>query len=152
MPDSANPPPGGRPSHHVVAFDFGLHRIGVAVGNELLGSATALPALAARDGVPDWQSIAKLLLAWQPRCLLVGLPLNMDGSPSDMSARAERFARRLHGRYQLPCEMMDERLTSREARSQMALGRRANDSRETGVDSEAASLILEAWFAARDTR
>ena len=132
-----------------MAFDFGLRRIGVAVGNPLLGSATALAPLAAHDGVPDWGRIRRLLEEWQPQRLLIGLPLNMDGSASDMSAQAERFSRRLHGRYRLPCEMVDERLSSVEARARLAEGQHAFDAAAAGVDSEAARIVLEAWFAAQ---
>ena len=74
--------------------------------------------------------------------LLVGLPLNMDGSPSEMSERAARFSRRLHGRFGIRCELMDERLSSFEARARMA-----GDSGRTALDSVAACVILEGWFA-----
>lgn len=127
----------------VLAFDFGLRNIGVAVGNRLTGTARALAPLRARDGVPDWSAIARLLEDWKPERLLVGLPLNMDDSESEMSARAARFARRLEGRYTLPCELVDERLSSFEARGLIA-GAGAKSSR----DSVAASLVLETWLAA----
>lgn len=140
-----------RPPRLIMAFDFGLRCIGVAVGNELLGSASALTPLAAREGVPDWQGVQRLLGQWQPRLLLVGLPLNMDGSPSDMSQRAERFARRLHGRFGLPCEMVDERLSSFEARTRLYERGQSAAQTEAHVDSEAACIILETWFAGADT-
>ena len=129
----------------VLAFDYGLRRIGVAVGNALTGTATALPVLPARDGVPDWERIRRLVGEWQPALLLVGLPLNMDGTPSEMSERAARFARRLHGRFGIRCELMDERLSSFEAR-----GRMAGETGRTALDSVAACVILEGWFAARE--
>ena len=138
-----------QPARAVLAFDYGLRTIGIAVGNELLGSATALAPLAARDGVPDWECIRRLLKEWKPGLLLVGLPLNMDGSPSEMSTRAGRFARRLHGRFEIECQMMDERLSSFEARSRLAeLGHNAAQT-AAAVDSEAARIILESWFAQR---
>jgi putative holliday junction resolvase len=126
----------------VLAFDYGLRRIGVAVGNALTGTATALPVLPARDGVPDWERIRRLIGEWRPTLLVVGLPLNMDGTPSEMSERAARFSRRLHGRFGIRCELMDERLSSFEARDRMAGG-----SDRTAVDSVAACVILEGWFA-----
>ena len=129
----------------VLAFDYGLRRIGVAVGNALTGTATALPVLPARDGVPDWERIRRLIGEWRPELLLVGLPLNMDGTPSEMSERAARFARRLHGRFGIRCELMDERLSSFEARARMA-----GEPGRTAVDSVAACVILEGWFAARE--
>ena len=84
----------------------------------------------------------RLLEEWKPARLVVGLPLNMDGTPSEMSARAERFARRLEGRFNLRCELMDERLSSFEAR-----GLIADSGREASTDSVAACLVLESWFA-----
>ena len=128
----------------VLAFDYGLRRIGVAVGNGLTGTARALAPFAAADGSPDWDHVRRLLEEWKPDRLLVGLPLNMDDSPSEMSERAARFARRLHGRFGIPCDLVDERLSSFEARGLIAgSGRRAS------VDSVAACVILESWFAAR---
>jgi putative Holliday junction resolvase len=128
----------------VLAFDFGLRTIGVAVGNDLLGTATALRPVAARDGVPDWKQIERLIAEWQPGLLVVGLPLNMDGTESEMSRRAARFARRLSGRFNIRCELMDERLSSFEARDQLAASERG---RRESVDSLAARLILQSWFA-----
>ena len=85
-----------------MAFDYGTRQIGVAVGQTLTGSAEPLTNLRARDGVPDWEQIARLIREWEPNVLVVGLPLNMDGSASDMSERAARFARRLNGRFRVP--------------------------------------------------
>ena len=127
----------------VLAFDYGLRRIGVAVGNALTGTATALPVLQARDGVPDWARIRRLIDEWRPALLLVGLPLNMDGTPSEMSERAARFSRRLHGRFGIRCELADERLSSFEARERMT----GDSSGRTALDSVAACVILEGWFA-----
>ena len=125
----------------VLAFDFGLRNIGVAVGNPLTSTARALAPLRARDGVPDWDAVARLLAEWKPARLLVGLPLNMDDTPSEMSERASRFARRLQGRFNLPCELVDERLSSFEAR-----GLIAGSGADASKDSVAASLILETWL------
>lgn len=132
----------------LLAFDYGTSHIGVAVGQSITGTATPLPALKARDGIPDWAQIEKLIKEWQPQRLLVGLPLNMDGSASEMSARAQKFANRLHGRFGLVVESWDERLSSFEARGELlAQGKRAF--REAGVDSLSARLILESWFATK---
>src|SRR5690606_24221209 len=76
------------PIQRVLGFDFGTRQIGVAVGQTLTGNARPLKELRARDGIPDWDQIGALLKEWQPDALIVGLPLNMDGSPSEMSARA----------------------------------------------------------------
>ncbi len=131
----------------VLAFDFGTRRIGVAVGNELIRRATALDPLPARDGIPDWNVVTRLVEEWQPDLFVVGLPLNMDDSESDMSRRARKFGKRLYGRYGKPCEMVDERGSTREAKTiARSLGHRGNY-REESVDGLAAQLILESWFA-----
>lgn len=130
----------------ILAFDFGLRTIGVAVGNDLLGTATALRPLAARDGVPDWNQIERLIAEWRPGLLVVGLPLNMDGTESEMSRRAARFARRLSGRFNILYELMDERLSSFEARDELAA---SEHGRRESIDSLAARLILQSWFASR---
>lgn len=137
------------PAECVLAFDYGTRHIGVAVGQSVTGTATPLPALQARDGVPDWRQVERLIGEWRPQRLLVGLPLNMDGSPSEMSARAQKFARRLEGRFGVPTETWDERLSSFEARGLILNSEpgRDRDFRRHGVDSLSASLILEAWFA-----
>lgn len=139
----------------LLAFDFGTSYIGVAVGQSITGTATPLPALKARDGIPDWDQIQTLIDEWRPRRLIVGLPLNMDDSESELSARARKFANRLHGRFNLPFEMWDERLSSFEARGELLAQNRENRNgghkkfRERGVDSLSARLILESWFASQ---
>ncbi|MCK0770039.1 Holliday junction resolvase RuvX [Chromohalobacter canadensis] len=131
----------------VLAFDYGTRRIGVAVGNEMLGSATALAPLPARNGIPEWQQIGQLLKEWEPDLLVVGLPLNMDGTESDMSQRARKFGNRLHGRFGKPVEVFDERGSTRAAkRIARDAGHRGNY-RDDGVDGIAAQLILESFFA-----
>lgn len=134
----------------VLAFDYGTRRIGVAVGNELLKSARELPALSARDGIPDWLQVTRLLEEWQPGLLVVGLPLHMDGSESDMSIRARKFANRLHGRYGKPFEMVDERGSTREAKHIAHQSGHSGNYRQQSVDGIAAELILESWFAVQE--
>jgi putative Holliday junction resolvase len=130
----------------VLAFDFGTRRIGVAFGQEMLGRARPVAMLPAKDGIPDWPTIAALIHEWQPEQLVVGLPLNMDGSESDMCARARKFGKRLHGRFHLPVAMVDERLTSFEAKGQVLASHGTRDFGRYGVDDRAAVLILETWF------
>lgn len=133
----------------VLGFDFGRLRIGVAVGQELTGTATPLVTLAARDGQPDWDGIARLLAEWQPALLVVGVPRHADGSDSNSTAQALRFARRLHGRFGLAVETIDERLSSHAAAERIAtsatLRRRGRQDR-AARDRYAAALILESWF------
>lgn len=126
----------------VLAFDFGTQRIGVAYGQSLTRTAQPLDTLRARDGVPDWTQLEALVERWQPDVFVIGLPYNMDDSESELLRRARRFGGRLEGRLHRPCFGIDERLTSFEARGEIMRGQSAG-----GVDSIAARLILETWFA-----
>lgn len=128
----------------LLAFDFGTRKIGVASGQSLTGSGTPLPALPCRDGVPDWEQVARLLQEWQPDLLLVGLPLSMDDTESDLTTRARRFAGRLQGRFGKPVQLIDERLSTREARER--LGDRYRGGSDPRVDSMAAVLLIECFF------
>ena len=132
------------PELTVLGFDFGLKRIGVAVGNTLTGTATPLAVLPAQDGAPDWAQVEALRREWQPARLLVGLPLNMDDSESELSTRARRFANRLNGRLGLPVELVDERLTSFAARGELLAGGQRRG--RPAVDALAAALIIEGWL------
>jgi len=136
--------PDGQPVRTVLAFDYGLGRIGCAAGQTLTGTGTPLAALKARDGQPDWSTVEKLIAEWRPDALLVGLPLNMDGSESDFCLRARKFARRLHGRFGLPVTMVDERLSTREAKTRTGYRR---SYRDNPVDDVAAQVILETWLS-----
>lgn len=129
-----------------MAFDYGLRQIGVAVGNCLLDTTQPLTTLPARDGVPDWAALTALVDEWRPDLLVVGDPLNMDGSPSELSARAGKFARRLHGRLGLPVAMADERLSSFEAKEQQRERGHRGDYKARPVDAFAAELILQTWL------
>lgn len=130
----------------VLAFDFGMRRIGVAVGETLTGSARPLTTLPCRDGVPDWSAVAALLEQWQPVRLVVGLPLRLDGSESELTRAARRFANRLAGRFGLPVSTTEEQLSSVEA--QRLLGERGGRRRDKGeVDRLAAAIILQSHFA-----
>lgn len=130
----------------VLGFDFGTRQIGVAVGQAITAQARELCVLKAQDGTPDWSRVEALLREWRPDALVVGLPLNMDGTPSEMSARAERFARRLEGRFNLPVHTHDERLTTYEAKGQRLRQGQRDGYRERPVDALAAALLLESWL------
>ncbi|WP_374981980.1 Holliday junction resolvase RuvX [Pseudomonas solani] len=136
-----------KPLRLLLGFDYGTKQIGVAVGQAVTGQARELCVLKAQNGVPDWQKVEALLKEWQPDAIVVGLPLNMDGTPSDMSERAEKFARRLNGRFNLPVFTHDERLTTFEAKGQrLAQGQRGGY-RDNPIDALAAALLLEGWLA-----
>ena len=130
----------------LLAFDYGTKSIGVAVGQELTGTASLLSALKAQDGTPDWTQLEKLIQEWQPQLLLVGLPLNMDGTEQPFTARVRKFANRLHGRFGLPVSLQDERLTTAEARSQLFAEGGFKRLTKDKVDSYSAKLIFESWY------
>ncbi|MDP2869492.1 MAG: Holliday junction resolvase RuvX [Methyloversatilis sp.] len=143
------PEPGGLPARGtVLAFDFGEKRIGVAVGECELRSASPLLTFDAETNDARWSAVGRLLDEWKPVTLVVGLPLSPDGVPHDMTARAERFARQLEGRFRLPVVLQDERYTSAEADSQLRDegGMRDWRSRKQKLDAHAAQLILKDYF------
>lgn len=130
----------------LLAFDYGTKNIGVAIGQTITSSANSLASLKAKDGVPDWNHIEKLIVEWKPDLVLVGLPLNMDDSESELSARARKFANRIHGRFGVTIEMVDERLTSFEAKGEVMSRGGSRDYKNNPVDAIAARLILEGWL------
>ncbi|WP_375740943.1 Holliday junction resolvase RuvX [Pseudomonas boanensis] len=136
-----------KPLRLLLGFDYGTKQIGVAVGQAVTGQARELRVLKAQNGVPDWQQVEALIREWQPDAMVVGLPLNMDGTPSDMSVRAEKFARRLNGRFNLPVFTHDERLTTFEAKGQRLAQGQREGYRDRPVDALAAALLLEGWLA-----
>jgi putative holliday junction resolvase len=126
----------------IMGFDYGTHRIGVAIGQRVTQTASPLAILRARQGQPNWSDVEALIKEWRPEAFVVGLPLHMDDEPSDLSVQAEKFARRLTGRFNLPHTMVDERLSSVEARSLSA---------GDAIDDVAAVLILETYLAGDST-
>lgn len=138
VPDAPERPTG------VLCFDFGTRQIGVAFGQTLTATATPVAVLKAREGQPHWDEVARLVAEWLPDLLLVGLPLNMDGSESDFCLRARRFARRLRARTGKPVAMVDERLSTAAAKAEAGPIR---DYRRQPVDGLAAALILWTWLA-----
>lgn len=136
MPDQATP-------QVLLSFDFGMKRIGVAVGQSITATAQPLATLAARDGVPDWNIIQQHIDTWHVDAFVIGIPYNMDGSDQDITFAARRFGRKLQGRFHLPVFEVDERLTTKEARRLAAEDVRLSDA---DIDSIAAKLILESWL------
>jgi len=128
----------------VIGFDYGTRWIGIAVGQTLTGQARPLGAV--KSG--DWDAIQQVLREWQPQRLIVGLPLNMRGEEQEMSDRAQRFGRQLEGRFGIATEMIDERLTTREAYTvAIDTGKRRG---KKEIDSLAAALITESWLREHD--
>jgi putative Holliday junction resolvase len=135
----------------VLAFDFGLRRIGVAVGQSVTASASPLGVIANSGNGPDFDAISRIVDEWRPSRLIVGLPMHADGSPGEMQAHVEAFAKELL-RYQLKIDMVDERYTSREAETVLkkarASGSRGRISKEM-IDSAAAVFIAERFLTGR---
>jgi putative holliday junction resolvase len=142
-------PRGGAPQL-VLAFDFGKRRIGVACGDTLSRTARPLGGVANAAAGPRWDSVDSLLREWQPTLIVVGLPYNVDGSESAMSAAARGFAGEIEHRYALPVRLIDERYSSLEAetrlRSERESGLRKRRVAKPDVDAAAACIILERWF------
>lgn len=130
----------------LLAFDFGTKSIGVAIGQQLTGTARPLAALKAQDGTPDWNKIEALLKEWEPDRVVVGLPLNMDGTEQPLTARARRFANRIHGRFGVQVDLHDERLSTVEARAELFERGGFRALSKGSVDSLSAVIILESWF------
>jgi putative Holliday junction resolvase len=142
-----------RAARTVLAFDFGLQRIGVAVGEPEPGTAHPLAPILARSASARAATIARLVKEWRPALLVVGRPLGEEGGASEMTRRAERFARQLAGRFGLRVELVDERYSSAAAESRVraAAGalRASRLARARALDSYAAQLILEQYFDER---
>ena len=120
--------------------------MGIAVGQSLTGTAQPLTVVRALASGPDWARIAGVIGEWRPQVLVVGLPLNMDGSEQAQTERARRFGRQLGGRFGLPVHWVDERLSTREARDRMERGHRGARVHRRDDDDIAAQVILEGWF------
>ena len=139
MPDLSQP-------QLIIAFDFGTQKMGMAVGSSLIESATPLALFPMKDGIPQWDELLKIVKQHQPTLFLVGLPLNMDDSESDISARARKFARRLRHQTNIETLMVDERLTTREARHELDHYQAQGRAKKLAADSIAAALFIESWY------
>lgn len=134
-----------------LAFDFGLSSIGLAYGQSLTGTSQALSPIRAKDGIPHWDTIKQIIDEWKPAILIIGLPLNMDDSESELSRRAKKFGNRLHGRFGTPIDFMDERLTSFATKQEAKERGHKGDYKKEPIDSLAAQMILEDWFRSQTT-
>jgi putative Holliday junction resolvase len=138
----------------ILAFDFGLRRIGVAAGDTITRSAAPVDAIRCSDSGPDWPSLDRLLKSYAPRQLVVGSPYNADGTPGTLSKATDEFAASLTARYQLPVARVDERWSSMEASAELKARRQSGARRHRvqreDIDSLAAAIILERWLAGED--
>ncbi len=140
MPDSNSP-------KILLGFDFGMKKIGIAIGQSITESARPLTIIKAQDGIPDWKSIKNLIEEWQVEALVVGLPYQLDGNEQEITRATRKFANRLQAQFKLPVYLIDERYSSKEARSQLNEMGAHKDS----LDSYAAKLILESWFREKES-
>lgn len=130
----------------LLGFDYGTRKIGIAVGQTVSGTANALTTVRARGQRPDWKRIEGIIREWQPDAVVLGLPMRMDDTEEDWADRVRRFARQLEGRFGLAVHLVDERLTTLQAESDLGLRDAAPDDR---VDAWAAKLILETWLGSQ---
>jgi putative Holliday junction resolvase len=130
----------------VLGFDFGMKRIGTAVGQVITCNASPLALLHARDGVPDWQQLKKLIVEWQPQALIVGIPTNINDEQQLITFAARKFAKKLQRNYDLPVFEVDERLTTVEARAQVFEQGGYRKLQKTQMDNRAAALIVTQWL------
>lgn len=133
----------------VLGFDFGTKKIGVAVGQTVTNTANPIGNLRATKGVPRWESIQKLIDEWKPVALVVGIPLNMDGTPQRVTEQAREFGQALATQFGLPVYGIDERLTTVEARDRVFQEKGYKGLQNTALDAVAAKIILEAWLQQR---
>lgn len=130
----------------VLAFDFGLRSIGVAIGQSITQTAAPLMALKAQEGIPKWELIEQLVQEWKPTYFVVGWPLNMDGTSQEMTVRAEKFAKRLFGRYGIQAHLHDERLTTKEAKEFLFARGGYKNLEKSKIDSISACFIAESYL------
>lgn len=141
----------------VLGLDFGMKYIGIAVGQSVTRTATPLTSIMATDGVPKWDDIQKLINEWKPSALILGIPLNMDGTEQPITFAARRFGDKLKNHFKLPLHLVDERLSTWEAKERIkerTLQEKGN-SRSPGkpkqdfklVNAMAAAILVEQWLS-----
>ncbi|MDC9719440.1 MAG: Holliday junction resolvase RuvX [Gammaproteobacteria bacterium] len=132
---------------NLLGFDFGSKRIGAAFASNPHTQPIVLAPIKAQDGIPNWPTIDSLVNEWQAQAFVVGIAYNMDGSVSEMALRARKFANRMSARFDRPCYLVDERLSTQEAKQEHLLAGGGTDWKKHGVDGIAAGLILQSWFS-----
>lgn len=131
----------------VLGFDFGMKYIGIATGQEVTKTATPLTSIKASNGIPNWDSIAELINIWRPSALIVGNPPANNASTQLMCQRIRKFSNRLHAKFNLPVHLVDENLSTWEAKQQLNMTTRYLDSKDlTKINAAAAMIILEQWL------
>jgi putative Holliday junction resolvase len=124
----------------IIAFDYGEKKIGVAVGQTSTNTSSPLQIIFNKDNKINWVSISSLLDEWKPDLILLGKPLNMDGSESEIMKKVDKFYKQLKSIYDADIEFVDERLTTFEAREIL------KDEKQDNVDAHAAKILIDNWF------
>ncbi|WP_434926814.1 Holliday junction resolvase RuvX [Shewanella sp. HL-SH5] len=130
----------------ILGFDYGTKSIGIAIGQAITASASPLMSIKAVDGIPNWDDIGKLITEWQPDLVVVGLPLNMDGTEQEMTQRARKFANRINGRFGIKVATQDERLTTADAKARLFELGGFKALSKGQIDAVSAVLIVESYF------
>ena len=130
----------------VLGFDYGERRIGIAVGQTITGNASPLETITAVNQKPDWNKIEKIIKDWNPDLLIVGIPYYLDGSPSEMTQKAERFSRQLEGRFQIPVNTVNETLSSFEAEQELQKKSKISQHNKQEIDKMSAAIIVQSWL------
>lgn len=131
----------------LLGFDFGMKYIGVACGQVVTKTSTPLTCIQAKDGIPNWDEIARLITTWQPEAIIVGLPLNMDGSEQHLSNCAKKFANRLQQKFKLQVHLVDERLSTWEAKKSFIRTTKKTKAQLLRINATAAAIILDQWLS-----
>ncbi|QEP42574.1 Holliday junction resolvase RuvX [Ectothiorhodospiraceae bacterium BW-2] len=133
----------------LLGFDYGIRRIGVAIGQQITATARPLTTLTSIGQQPDWRAIEQLIETWRPQRLLVGRPLHMDGTEQPLTARCDKFGRQLQGRFTLPLEWFDERLSSYEAEQELLESTKRYTKAQ--IDALAAAKMVQSWLNQQPT-
>jgi len=130
----------------LLGFDFGKKYIGVAIGQEITNSATPLGSIKAKDGIPNWDTLKAYVNEWQPDAIIVGLPLNMDGSEQQLTRDARKFGNRVSSQCGVQVIFQDERLTTADAKEQLFSQGGYRNLKKDNIDALSAVLIIESYF------
>ena len=133
-------------NQRMMGFDFGQKHIGIAVGQTITRTASPLSVIPSQRGIPYWKALDVLIAQWQPQVLVVGLPLNMDGTMSPMAHKAKVFAAQLEARYHQPTHCVDERLSTKEA-ERWFIQQYQRLPKKAEIDTLSAVIILESFMS-----
>ncbi|HET9678690.1 MAG TPA: Holliday junction resolvase RuvX [Buchnera sp. (in: enterobacteria)] len=131
----------------ILAFDFGTKNIGIAIGQKFTYTARPLTSITSQRGIPNWTNLKKIFLEWKPICVVVGLPLNIDGSKQKITYQSEKFARQIKKKFNIEVYLHDERLSTIEAKNLIFKRKGYKFLKKKFIDSQSAAVILESWLS-----